>query len=339
MAGKYNTPELDSIFNLTLKLSGTDPMTVKRSYSADRYWGFVEKTWKNAEKTIGGNVMYTVLFHIHWGCYPVKTPVNPDFLQLAELVEAEFLKHTHEMEIAKSKRVFRSAYIAVMKSYSPYVLRKDEWKSAAYKDFLEKKTQVRLYGGQVVVHSLNLVTTPGREIQDMVYKARIRYACERFKRSIERLLPDARAWSESEWSDQRNIIDNMKKTFGVDYAVEWEDFDRTIDMIEAVESKRTTRYEMLSVNHFSYDMAKMLWPVNTDAVLENMFCYYVTWYKDYVLRVKCNSSCGCGDEEMLRNQILESWLYKVMYGWYRGKAHPLSDKTRKKLFDISLGVI
>ena len=338
MSKKYDSPEIEAIFNLTIKLSGIDPSTVKRSKSADRYWSFVEKLWKDSADKIGGNVMYIILFHIHWGCYPQGTPTNPDFCQLVKLAEAEFLKHTDEMGLAKSKQVFRSGYTAVLKSRSPYVTRKKCWQSLRYKEFLKNRTLFKLYGGQMVVENLNLVKTPLYIIEDMKNRAKIRYKYEKFKRTVIRLLPCAETWTVGDWANEQSIIGEMQKAFSINYADQWEDFDDLMEMLGEVEEKEPSMYRVLGVSTFTYDMAKRVWPTNTDATLEEMFLYYGTKYKQYASRAKGNSPYSYEESQDMRKCILDSWLYQVINEWNENETHMLSDETRKMLFDISLDI-
>lgn len=337
MAKKYDSPELESIFNLTLKLGGIDPMTVKRSYSAHRYWAVAEKIWKNAEKQIGCNVMYTVLFHIHWGCYPVDSPTNADFFQLVELAEAEFLKHTNEMEIAKSKSVFKRAYAAVMNSQSPYVMKNCRWCSFEHRGFLENRTLFKLYGGEVVVHSLNLVTVSRADLDSMIDKAQTRYKYERFKHFIEQLLPCAAAWTDAEWSDHRNIIDHMKNAFGVDYSDAGFKFDRLIGLICAIEDWQINLGDILAVSHFGEDMARLLWPTYWEAIVEELFVFVYSCYKKFASEVRVSHEYSDEDLVIMREEIMNNWVFKIVFGWYQSEIYDFSTGFRKMLFDILLG--
>lgn len=338
MKNKYDSPELEAIFDLTVKLSGINPTTVKRSKSAEQYWSFIEKTWKNSADAIGGKVMDIILFHIHWGCYPTPIPQNADFLKLLELAENEFLKHTREMEIAKSKQVFRSAYTAVMKSKSPYAQQKRCWASETYKEFLQNRTLCALYGGQIVVEKLNLATIPAYVLSDMKSKAMTCYKYEQFKKRIKQLLPVASAWSDEEWVNEQNILTNFQNMYGLNYAVEWQDFDSLMYTLGELKKDEPSMYYVLSIKNFPYQMAQAIWPTNTNQKLEELFIHFCEKYKKYMSRAKNYSACSYEDALRMRDMILDSWLYKELYSWYENKIYVLSQEARKNLFGISLNV-
>lgn len=134
------------------------------------------------------------------------------------------------------------------------------------------------------------------------------------------------------------IIGEMQKAFGINYADQWQDFDALMDMLGEVEKMEPSMYRMLGVSSFTYEMAKRVWPTNTDAMLEEMFLYFGTKYKKYASRAKGYSACSYADSQDMRKYILDSWLYQEIYEWYENKTHMLSDKTRKMLFDISLDI-
>lgn len=338
MKNKYDSPELEAIFDLTIKLSGINPATVKCSKSANRYWSFIEKTWKNSSNTIGGNVMDIVLFHIHWGNYPTTMPQNSDFLKLIELVENEFLKHTREMEIAKSKQVFRSAYTSAIKSKSPYVKKKHCWSSQMYKEFLQNKTLCKLYGGQTIVEKLNLVTTPSHVLADMKSRAMTCYRCEQFKTRIKQLIPAANLWLDEEWANEQNILTNLQNIYGVNYAIEWQDFDGLINMLDALSTAEPSMYYVLTVKNFPYEMARAIWPTKTEENLEKLFIHFYKKYKKYMSHAKGYSACSYADVLSMRDMIINSWLYRELYSWYENKTHSLSNETKKTLLDISLNI-
>ena len=338
MKNKYDSPELETIFDLTVKLSSINPATVKRSKSAEQYWSFIEKTWKTSADVIGGNVMDIVLFHIHWGCYPAKMSQSTDFLKLVELAECEFLKHTSEMEIAKSKQIFRSAYTAAIKSKSPYVMQKHCWKSSTYKEFLQNKTLYKLYGGQVIVEKLNFAVTPNHILEDMKDKAMTCYKYEQFKKRINKLLPAARAWSDEEWVNQQNILTNLQNAYGINYAVEWQDFDNLMYVLGELTKDEPSMYYVLTLKSFPYQMAQAIWPTDTNGKLEKLFIHFCKKYKKYMSRAKSYSACSYKDALSMRDMILNSWLYKELYSWYANKTYELSKEARKMLFDISLSV-
>lgn len=338
MKKKYESTELEAIFDLTVKLSGINPSTVKRSKSADQYWSFVLRTWKNSADVIGGNVMYIVLFHIHWGCYPPHIPQSADFLKLITLAEFEFLKHTREMEIAKSKQVFRSAYTAVLKSKSPYAPQKKCWVSVKYKEFLQNRTFRALYGGQVVVENLNLAVTPTHILTDMKNRAITCYKYELFKKRITQLLPWAGTWSDEEWLNEQNILVNLQNVYGINYAIEWEDFDMLMDMIGEMSKDEPSMYSVLSVKNFPYQMAQAIWKTNANQKLEELFSHFYKKYKVYMSRAKSYSACSYEDALSMRDMILNSWLYKEMYSWYENKTHALSPKVSKMVFNLALNV-
>jgi len=338
MKNKYDSHELEAIYDLTIKLSGINPMTVKRSKSAERYWSFIEKTWKNSADIIGGNVMDIVLFHIHWGSYPTTMPQNSDFLKLIELVENEFLKHTREIEIAKSKQVFRSAYTAVIKSKSPYVSQKHSWASEEYKEFLQNRTLCKLYGGQIIVEKLNLASTPIHILADMKNKAMTCYRCEHFKERIKQLIPTASLWSDKDWANEQNILFNLQNVYGINYAIEWKDFDNLINMLDELPKDEPSMYYVLTVKNFTYQMAQALWPTSAEENLEKLFIHFCKKYKKYMSYAKSYSACSYADALSMRDMILNSWLYRELYSWYENKTHNLSNEAKKMLFGISLNV-
>ena len=165
MRKKYESEELKTIYELTNALCSIDSTIATRSTTADRYWSYILKMWKTHTDAIGCNIMYNILFSIRWGVLPKDTPQKPDLIKLIELAKAEFLKHSQEMRIAKSKNVFKAAYTAVMKSTSPHASPGKHWRSRYFQKFLEDQLQYKLYGGDVIVENLNLVDTPMFEIE------------------------------------------------------------------------------------------------------------------------------------------------------------------------------
>lgn len=337
---KYEDKNLIDIFELTIRLSGIDPETAVRSKSADQYWSSIEVVWKIYSERIGINVMYAVLFFIHWGSWPKVVVENAELLTLCEMAKSEFLKHTEEMKIAKGKRVFTSARTAVLKSKSPYVANKRMWKSMEYKKFLESKTDYRLFGGEITAE-FNLLQTTAWEYEAMRKSAYIRYRYEQFKRIITRVLPCASSWTDAEWSNQENIINGLYAEHAINYAVEWGDFDCLIQAWNSLTKDDTDIKEALDIikiKHLPLSMAKQIWKDETEKHIEDLFLYVCHMYKEHGRGIVHFSSSGFENIQKLREEVTSSWLYKLVYNWDTSDDYKLSHKTRKALFEISADI-
>ena len=337
LSAVYDSVELAEIFNLTLCLCKIDAKGKRRSKTACRYWERVVQLWKNNVDTIGYNVIYAALYSIYWGIYPLDMPKGADLLRLIELVKLEILKVNEDTRMLKERQFFGSTLTAVMKSGSPHAKSGKGWKAKSYRKFLNDHIKYRLYGGEYVIEHLNLLSTPHSEFEELKRNAHTRKRYEDIKGNIIRVLPEAKAWSDEMFLNEAYLLDRLKAAHGIDYSRKWYDFDCLIEAIEYVDRRAFGQYMILNMEKVPMDLARIIWPNETEACIERLFNDVFTSQIDCMYMLGADRPYGRGYEDNV-TLLKQSWLYCQIEQWRENKTYAISDETRRLLFNFALGI-
>lgn len=331
-----DTPELREIVELTRTLCHLPEKAYSRSRGAEGYWSKVMKLWKTNLNVMGYNVVYAALHCIHWGVYPKDFPDDQDLLRLVELIKLEFLKVNADLECAKTKQFFNSALTRVRKSNSPHCGVK-KLKSKTFDEFLESKTMYKLFGGEIKVRNLNLLTTTVHDFEDIREKAKRRFFYENIKAHIVKLIPEASTWTDDDFSNDANIVAQLHKYYGVDLRWCNQNFDQLIEVIELMDNDDFYGEALLGMTNIPMPLAKVLWSEKTEECIELAFCDTYEYIGKYV-RFARAYGYHSGQLDPAHEKLQNSWLYCQIAEWYDNRSHKLSNKTRSCFLNASLGI-
>ena len=152
-----------------------------------------------------------------------------------------------------------------------------------------------------------------------------------FEKSIKRILPESSTWT-SEWSDETYILQQVEKTLDLDYHNAYGDFDKLIEMLSKMETGQSAVSEFLSVHNFSMELARAIWPEDTENAILKYFSYF---YQRYGMSKKRGHEFFI---QRSRTSIMNHWIYRQMQSWYETKAYPLSNTVRTKMLNLALGI-
>ena len=332
-----NAAELQEITELTRTISNVPGKTFHKSWTAETYWRQMMTFWKANIGYLGCNVVYAALHVIHWGTYPNNMPQDADLEKLVTLLSNEFLKVTPDLEQAKQRQFFNSSLTQVLKSHSPYLVKK-QWKSEVLASFREAKTSYRLYGGEIVVKDLNLLNTSMDEFRDMKARARVFAHYSNIKNFLIKFIPAAKSWSDDEFSDDSKILNGLNQAYGVDLAWCRQNFDQLYEAYTQSKNDRNELQLYLNIKTLPNGLRNVIWPQNTNAEIEQLFVDIYNQYKKYsafASKYLCGYSNGTSTAQ---EKFHGSWLYNQIREWHDTGSYALTPETKICYFNLDLGI-
>ena len=256
--------------------------------------------------------------------------------KLVTLLSNEFLKVTKDLEQAKQRQFFNSSLTQVLKSHSPYLVKK-QWKSEVLASFRESKTNYRLYGGEIVVKDLNLLNTSMDEFRDMKARARVFAHYSNIKNFLIKFIPAAKSWSDDEFSDDSKILNSLNQAYGVD--LDWcrENFDQLYEAYTQNIGKKDNLYLYLHIKTLPIGLRKIIWPQNTDAEIDKLFIGIYNQCAQYISYAKKHQYNYTNAISITQQRFHESWLYNQIREWNDSGSYTLSHETKICYFNLDLG--
>lgn len=152
-----------------------------------------------------------------------------------------------------------------------------------------------------------------------------------FERVIIHLLPEAREW-DSEWCSEAYILRRIKKVHGLDVTRHYDDFDLLVSLVTNLLAGQPYTAQILQFKRFSMNLAKAIWPENTEDEIQE--CFLKIWRK-YDKQKGKKRILGANYKYEV---VTKHWIYTQIREWYETKSVPLRPAVRSKLLSISMNI-
>jgi hypothetical protein len=85
------------------------------------------------------------------------------------------------------------------------------------------------------------------------------------------------------------------------------------------------------------NLAKIIWPIDTELCMEQFFNKIFTAPKEYMYRLQHKGNFSYEDVDPTLT-MMNSWLYRQIDQWRKDKTYAISDETKTVMFNFALGV-
>lgn len=312
-----------SIYELTLKICGKSSNDVPVSDKFFDCWNEILEVWRTYKKQLGYDVIYAAVHHITWAVYHVEQ-LSEDEKELLHLVEKAILEEGYAYERWSRSCDLDEALSCML--------------DMAYLKPKEKGNGSACFGKYIYLKAFCRIKLKNRNIKaplegmgkhDMrVFNRSIeaREYVRDFEFAIKRLLPDAKMWPEQDWLNEKKIYSEIKCAHGVDYCRDFKEFDTMIEMFCMMLNYKTYDSRLIELNEFPKSMASCFWKLHTDKKAEAFF---------WRMYNRCMLLKDSMNKKYSKATFLNSWVYKQ----FSTGAYNLSIETKKKVFEMSMGIL
>ena len=328
-------------FEATLKYTALPKEQVSCSRGSLKRWVYLlHILTEYAAKNGKTSPICWALDRFHWGIDHFDSPETAE----VELVNAILDELKNGAEAIKSWRreaVFTDLVTNTIDSFRP-LDRAWRWVyTDAFFNYLRNRTLDLLFHKDVQPQNIDLAVASDYEIRYSVRVARARRDWKAFESSICHLLPEVTTWPAQKRRNEREIRQAFIARYGFDYAAQEHDFNCMMNFLNAHWSKSSGGLRaFLGIQHFSENLARGVWPKNTQEELEKLFLRSRTQLAVHKRCAERNvrftyryDSYG----ERLRN----SWLFRYMTECHTNGR--LTEKNRlkisKALMELSMGLL
>lgn len=328
-------------FEATLKYTSLPKEQVSCSKGSLKRWADLLRTLTEyAMKNGKTSPIRWALDSFHWG---VDHTGNLETAE-AELVNALLDELQNGADAVKSWRrntVFADLVTDTLNSVHPL---SKTWRwvyTDSFSHYLHNRTCDMLFHKDVAPQSINLFTASNHEIRYGVRVARARQEWQSFEVSLYRLLPEIQGWPVSKRRNERAILGSLKAHYGIDYVNHQRDFSYTMSFLNALWSKDSSGISsFLHIQNFSEELARRIWPENTQAELEKLFLRARGLISTYKSRAE-RTSYFTFHYNYYSKQLRGSWLFDYVATLH--DSNVLTDtnklKVSKALMELSLGLL
>ena len=213
--------------------------------------------------------------------------------------------------------------------------------SGCFFRYLRNRTLDSLFHKEADLQCIDLSLASNYEIRYKTRVARTRQDWQAFEASISRLLPEVESWPKHKRRNESAVLRTLKSRYGVDYVRHQRDFDAIMFFLNARCSKGASRlHSFLSIQVFSEELARGIWPENAQAELERLFIRAHTLISTYKNRSE-KTSYFTGHYNYFSKQLRGSWLFNYVSTLHA--SNMLTDKNQlkvsKALMELSMGLL
>ena len=160
-----------------------------------------------------------------------------------------------------------------------------------------------------------------------------------YRETICTLLPQAFEWDAKTWGEVSNIFKGLDAQYGTEYEKDGYEYDDFIFMAKHFVTETVT-WSMSYIRVFSLELAKKIWPKDTEATLDELFVNIVEKTKQYIedgrplddKKDKYRYPEGVFDFNALHN----SWLYQYVGSRIVNDVYPDNHPVKRAYFDVEM---
>ena len=160
---------------------------------------------------------------------------------------------------------------------------------------------------------------------------------EGYRGTICALIPQACEWDAKTWGEVTNIFKGLDAQYGTEYEKNGYEYDNLIYMLKYFTTE-TMIWSMSYISVFSLELAKKIWPEDTEAILNGLFVNAVENTKKYIADGRplddeasdYRYPTGVFDFNKLRS----SWLFQYVGERIKNDIYPDNHPVKRAYFDV-----
>lgn len=277
-------------------------------------WRSLTKVWKVLiDKE--WHPFYVVLYKLFWGVYPYEY-IPRKFQPLLDVVKQILISgnaiarawcHTEAFEWAMDK-VMDGRY------------GEDDFNSIEHMLYLETRLKYEILHLREGIENYNHITKTQ----------------ENYRGTVCMLIPQARKWGGKTWGKVSNILKGLDDKYGTAYESNGDEYDDLIYMLKDF-IPETVTWSMSYIRVFSLELAKKIWPEDTEATLDGLFMNVVEKTKKYVEDGRLLDGMGAtrypkGVFDF--NKLRSSWLFQYVGSRIGNNVYPDNHPVKRAYFDV-----
>lgn len=322
----------DAIYKQTLQLCGITCKKAPCSKGVKKCWVDILEVWKKYSNTLGcEDVLFAALYHIQWRTFqPIIR--SSELKKLVLLVEQELLDDGYAFDAWRITDDFKQAFDAIIGSVRLITGKRGKWHANTFRRYIYSRTfSLVMYKGKKPDNTWLYMT--GRDIRSFTTAAELFECYTRFERILCCLLPEAANW-DVEWAHESYIMQSLKAAYGIDFTLNYADFDRLVEAVGLIIDQRTYTRALLEVENFTFTIAEAIWGSEATKKIQ---CFFSTVYQNHKSWVNKKRIRNTNSAYSKKN-IMDSWIYKMLNEWSASHDKRLTQKTKDKLFNFCLGI-
>jgi len=318
-AKKSSSLAYNTLYELTLEASGLSKYPQNLFNPKVNCWDALVDAWNNLFSEGAYLIFLDAIHRIMWG-----TPycwANPKYDEIVRIVEHELLLDRDAFNYWHDCGEFADAIYTPTKSGTAWLANLPLYQcSERHYEYLATKMLYK------VIYTKRKYRKERRGCE---------IALNEYPSALEKIIPDIRTWDEARFVDEGNILDEIKRLYGVDYNTDPDTYANLISMLACqhtynVQKLFTDAMHSMSIKTLPRTMVDVIWPINTNDAIESMFRVSVEFAADNEAGRTMHDSYKAFTYKAIR----ESWLYEAV------KTPVMADETgrelKKAFFDVTM---
>lgn len=320
----------EDIRKATIADMGQEPFD-KYHKDTGKRWLDIARVWNKVYGHGKHFVLTSAVHHIMWGVYPYE-PYIQTFKHLLGLVEEELLRDGEAFRAWNKWRAFNNLLDHTLYSFFSF------GRSGLSTHFIEHGVYLNIRARYQIVYNKTKPLNPEEKEED--YKD--------YEETVKFLIPAANTWTREQWGNDLVVSEELKKTYGIDYAASHENrqnYNNTICLIRLQRkqgmSTDTLRYAV-AITEMPWAIVKLIWPENTEKEIATILIksYELIEYNEGPFAPIEFSWPTCPPDCFGFERFRDSFVFKhVKRFFYQGVYDNDSDicpKLRRIIFDLEL---
>lgn len=275
-------------------------------------WNCLALIWTNDIRTFGRNIFADTLIHIFTGRYMSLKAL--DRANLIDMIENAIINDDEAMYIWTQTDSFCKAIRYVYKQIFGHTPVNEHYSYEKYQ-FIKGLSQI-LVGkniSDVAKKVLSKICYPYNISNLHIYNR----TCSNIEKVITTILPHSSSWTREQMCNMTYVCSEINKLYNSNISRSNE--IEALFQLTKYKQKHKCYLVGIVYANITYPLVNVIFGSQTDEMLISIYNAIITVLKDIVDK----------------NNIFNSWIYKIIESWSNNKNHPMYHEARKAIFDTT----
>ena len=326
------------LFAATLAVYDLELKNIRCSNGRFKRWSDLANLWGKCAALRGEPNLFILALHkIHWGIFPSDFPTGIPVEMIVE-VQRVLQKNNDAHKAWKSNRYYRDAFENVLNQPRPVGAQVPRYRLEVFLKYIRNRTWLDIAYKHRTPPAINLAHYTRTEFISAKKHATIYEACHAYEAVIVRLFPEATAWENKQWRNERLLYKLFKNKYGVTTKKHVQEIDKVIEfLMEFWYFGKISIYHMLRIEFMPDSLMETIWPENTKyAVTECLRLAYSRVKSAYTYLGKRGLEVHSCTWDLFEN----SWLFGRCRRWvYNNDLDGAAKGIKRIVLDTESGIV
>lgn len=325
------------LFAATLAVYDLNSKDFRCSNGRIKRWSDLADLWGKYAALRGEPNFFTLALHkIHWGIYSSDFPSDIPVDLIVE-VQRVLQKNNDAHKAWRSNQYYRDAFENVLNQTRPVGAQVPRYRSEVFLKYIRNRTWLDIAYQWRTPPTINLAHYTRTEFVSAKKHTTIYEEFHAYEAVIVRLFPEAMAWGNEQWRNERLLYKLFKNKYGITMKTQAKEIDKVIEfLMEFWHFGKTSVYHMLRIESIPDLLMEAIWPDNTKyAVTEHLRLAYSRVKSAYTYLGRWGLRAHVCTWDLFE----KSWLFARCKQWvYNNDLDGAAKGIKRIVFDAEAGI-